>query len=711
MAALKLSSSLSQVRGIGEAVLAHFKLVLRPVGGEFAPLSVRDLVFHRPVNLVDRRLVTHVAEAAIGVEQVFQVRVLQHVASAPRHIAKRRKLPYRVITQDVAGDQLTLTFFHANPTYLERSMPVGAERLIAGKPSIYDGQMNIGHPSVIAGLDKKPEILRIQPVYPATAKLGSKAIARYIREALVHLIAPVEWVPAKHMKSQNWPSMLDALKALHMPTTLEALSWDQPHRIRLAFDELMAHQCMLQLLRKHNITTNQHTVPRDAAMLDVLLAALPFTLTHDQRASLDDMLADMAGQKPMARMIQGDVGCGKTIVAFLAMACVARAGKQALLMAPTDLLARQHMESLKPLADALGISIVLLTGKLPAREKKAAHAAIASGAASLAIGTHALFQDDVSFHDLAFTVIDEQHRFGVNQRKRLAEKGFQPHMLHMSATPIPRSLTMTFYGDLDISVIKERPPGRLPIATRAMPLSKIDELVSGLSRVFEKGERAYWVCPLITPDLDIDESEEEAFSAAQVRFDILSKQFPGKVGLVHGQMPVKEREETMRRYVNGELSLLVATTVIEVGVNVPESTVMIIEQAERFGLAQLHQLRGRVGRSSYASHCVLLYGERLSDVAKERIKIIRDEQDGFVLAEEDLRLRGSGDLLGTKQTGLPEFIFADIGYDQQLLRLARDEAADLLARDPSLQSEQGRGVTEALRIFGYDEGFTRSHAA
>ncbi len=710
MAALTLFSSLSHIRGIGEAVLSHFKLVLRPIGGEFAPLMVRDLLFHRPVNLVDRRRVTPVSEAVVGAEQVFQVKVLQHVASAPHHIAKRRKLPYRVITQDETGE-LTLTFFHANPTYLERSLPVGAERLIAGKPSIYDRQMNIGHPSVIAGLDKKAEILRIQPVYPATAKLGSKAIARYVREALVHVIAPKEWIPEKYLKAHTWPSMLDALKALHMPATLDALNWDQPHRIRLAFDELMAHQCMLQMLRKHNITTNKHIIARDTAGLDALLQALPFTLTKDQRASLNDMLADMAGSKPMARMIQGDVGCGKTIVAFLAMASVARSGKQALLMAPTDLLARQHMESLKPLADGLGISIVLLTGKLGAREKKAAHAAIASGSASLAIGTHALFQDDVSFKDLALTVIDEQHRFGVNQRKRLTEKGLQPHMLHMSATPIPRSLTMTFYGDLDISLIKERPPGRLPIATRAMPLSKVDELVDGLHRVFEKNERAYWVCPLITPDLDIDESEEEAFSAAQVRFDILSKKFPGKVGLVHGQMPVKEREETMRKYVSGELSLLVATTVIEVGVNVPEATVMIIEQAERFGLAQLHQLRGRVGRSHHASHCVLLYGERLSEVAKERLKIIRDEQDGFVLAEEDLRLRGSGDLLGTKQTGLPEFIFADIGYDQQLLRLARDEATRLLKDDPQLQSAEGRAIGEALRLFGYDEHYARSHAA
>lgn len=705
-----LLAPLVHLKGVGEAVLKKLAGILYALGGENAPLALRDLLFHLPVNLVDRRTVTAVSEAEVGIEQVFQVRVIEHVAALPSRMAQRRKLPYRVVVAD-ESDQMILTFFHVNTSYLMRILPVNAERIVAGKPSRYDGVITISHPSTIVALDKKNEVLRIHPVYPASVQMGSKAIARLMREALASAAPPAEWIAPSLLQSQKWPGMIDALKALHQPQSMEALAFQAPHRARLAYDEVLAHQCMLQRLRRLTLQENVHVIMPDAQTLQRFMAVLSFTLTAAQVRAFNEILGDMASNKPMTRMIQGDVGCGKTIVAFLAMAVCVHAGKQALLMAPTDLLARQHMESLAPLAAALGFTMTLLTGKLASKERKIANEKIASGEAQMIVGTHALFQSEVSFHDLALTIIDEQHRFGVNQRKKLSEKGLRPHLLQMSATPIPRSLTMTLYGDLDISIIDELPPGRLLIDTRTMPQAKADEVMQGLARMFEKGERAYWVCPLVAPNLEEEESTEIAFAAAETRYLILREIFPNKVGLVHGQMPVKQREETMQAFVRGELSLLVATTVIEVGVNVPEATVMVIEQAERFGLAQLHQLRGRVGRGKAASHCILLYGERLSEIARQRLKIIRSEHNGFVLAEEDLRLRGSGDVLGTKQTGLPEFVFADIGMDQQLFRLAREQAQGLLQQDPILMSAEGKAMRRLIEIFGYDVDFISNHAA
>lgn len=705
---LSLLAPLSSLRGVGDIVLKQLDSLLPVISSGNNGRKLRDLLFHLPVNLVDRRAITLAANAEMGVEQVFQVRVIEHIASAPRHIASRRKLPYRIVVAD-DSDQIILTFFHANPTFLTRLLPVGSERLIAGKPARYDGQLTIAHPPVIVPLAKKSELLRVHPVYPASAKIGSKAVAKLVREAVSQLASPPEWIDSGYLKSYNWPDMPSALRAIHLPQDMEALALHCNHRTRLAYDEILAHQMMLAHLRSNASTENHHIISCSPSKINEALASLSFTLTGAQHNALQDILSDMASTKPMARMVQGDVGCGKTAVAFLAMAACAFAGKQSLLMAPTDLLARQHFESLLPLSQALGLRMELLTGKLSAKDRKVAKAAIQQGHAQLIIGTHALFQEDVAFDNLALAVIDEQHRFGVNQRKRLSEKGLRPHMLHMSATPIPRSLTMTLYGDLDISIIGERPAGRLPIDTRAMPQAKANDLIQSLGAMFEKGERVYWVCPLVTPDPESDEGKEEAFAAAETRYRQLETIFPGQVGLVHGQMPLKQREEAMQAFAKGDTSLLVATTVIEVGVNVPEATIMIIDQAERFGLAQLHQLRGRVGRGSRASHCILLYGERLSDVARERLKIIRDEQDGFVLAEEDMRLRGSGDLLGTKQTGLPEFIFANLMSDQALFKMAREQISKIMKQDPALESEHGKAIRFLLDVFGYDIHFAEKH--
>lgn len=707
-----LFSPLSSIKGVGEATLKYLRNILPQIGVNDAAsaLTLRDLLLHIPVNLVDRREITPIKQAQANKEQVFFVRVLEHVAAPPARVTRGRKVPYKIITEDETGT-LILTYFHANAQYLGRMFPVGQMRYISGKPSFYDGHATIAHPSQVVDESRQRDLRRIHAIYPASKKFGSRSIAALIQKALRLPVIIPEWIEQERLRQLHWPSMWQALRQLHAPENMEALRYDTPHRARLAYDEFLAHQCMLQRLRKTTDVANIHIIRFSDSWLAEGLAKLPFTLTTDQQQTLQEIFADMRGQKPMARMVQGDVGSGKTIVAFLAMAAVVQAGGQALLMAPTDLLARQHMQSLSLLAEAFGISMVLLTGKMPAAGKRKARAALASGDATLAIGTHALFQDDVVFKNLVLAVIDEQHRFGVNQRKKLLEKANNPHLLHMSATPIPRSLSMTLYGDLDISLIKERPPGRKPIETRAMPLSKADMVMHSLSRIFGKGERAYWVCPLITPSDDAEDGSDESFAAAEARFKILEKIFPGRVGLIHGQMPVKNREEIMQRFVSGEIFLLVATTVIEVGVNVPEATVMIIEQAERFGLAQLHQLRGRVGRSDLPSNCLLLYGSRLSDVAKKRMSALKDSNDGFELAEEDLRLRGSGDVLGTRQTGLPEFIFADILQDQQILRMAREDAKNLLLHDANLGSERGKAIRALLEIFGYEYHNLQHHVA
>lgn len=706
-----LFTPLSKLKGVGEAVEKSLRQILPMIGGDdgaLKPLTLRDLLLHMPVNLVDRREITPVNQAEAGKEQVFFVRVLEHAPSPPRHVTRGRRVPYRIVTEDETGI-LMLTFFTAKPAYLTRMFPVGEARFISGKPVFYDGRPTISHPSQVVDEGKSADIRRVHAIYPASQNFGSKSIARIIKSALQLPVQIPEWIEAKKLKQLHWPSMWQALQAIHHPKNMEALQPDSPHRARLAYDELLAHQYMLQHMRHHaqSLQLRHPIILTKPGFVKEASAALPFTLTGDQQQCLREILTDMAGEKPMARMVQGDVGSGKTIVAFLAMLACAKMGKQALLMAPTDLLARQHMQGLEGLAEHFGVKMLLLTGKMPAAAKRKAKAALMSGDAQMAVGTHALFQDDVAFHDLALAVIDEQHRFGVNQRKKLLEKAENPHLLHMSATPIPRSLSMTLYGDLDISLIKERPPGRKPIDTRVMPIDKANDVARGLTRIIEKGERAYWVCPLITPSDDEENKPskaDESLAAAEERFKQLEKTLPGQVGLVHGKMPVKQREEVMQRFVAGEISVLVATTVIEVGVNVPEATVMVVEQAERFGLAQLHQLRGRVGRSALASSCLLLYGQKLSDISKKRLGALKASNDGFELAEEDLRLRGSGDVLGTRQTGLPEFLFADILQDQQILRMAREDAKTLLKSGGLLPKPEQTAIHHLLQLFGYEPG-------
>jgi ATP-dependent DNA helicase RecG len=435
----------------------------------------------------------------------------------------------------------------------------------------------------------------------------------------------------------------------------------------------------------------------DGTLSKRIIAALPYDLTGSQLRAITDIVADLSKPERMSRLLQGDVGSGKTVVALLAGASVIEAGRQAALMAPTELLARQHWNTIAPLAQAAGIRAAILSGRERGRARTDILARLARGEIDLLIGTHALFQDDVDFRDLALAVVDEQHRFGVHQRLALARKGEAVDLLVMTATPIPRTLVLTFFGDMDSSELREKPAGRQPIDTRTIPLERLNEIVDAVGRALREERRVYWVCPLV------EESELIDLAAAQDRFRTLAARFGGVVDLVHGKMKWPDKDAAMARFAAGESKLLVATTVIEVGVDVPEASVMVVEHAERFGLAQLHQLRGRIGRGIERSTCLLLYKTPLGETAKARLAVMRETEDGFRIAEEDLRLRGEGDVLGTRQSGLPGFRVARIETHAPLLQAARDDAALILARDPELTSARGEALRVLLYLFERDE--------
>ncbi|MDX2094548.1 MAG: ATP-dependent DNA helicase RecG [Alphaproteobacteria bacterium] len=700
-------TAITSLRLIGPATAEAFTRLLRisrdVEAAQNRPPVLRDLLFHLPIGAIDRRVTTPVAAAKAGDYATFEVRIIEHVPP-PR---ARRKVPYRIVTQDDSGI-LILTYFHVKDNYLARSMPVDARRIVAGTVEMYDGQATIAHPDIAAPVEKAAQVLRLAPVYPLTYGLTQRMLHYALEQAWARIKPLPEWLDAAFMRERQFCSFTESLHRLHAPDEMADIAPQGTARLRLAYDELLANQLALSLVRRMVQRQESWKIPHQPRLEAQWKAALPFTLTAGQTQVLSEIARDMAGGQRMVRLLQGDVGSGKTILAFGAMVQVVAAGFQACLMAPTDLLARQHRETLAPLAKHAGMRLGFLSGKMRKSEQAEIRAALAAGEYDIIIGTHALFQEDVAFQRLALLIIDEQHRFGVGQRMKLAGKGLTPHLLQMTATPIPRSLSMTLYGDMEISNLTERPPGRLAIDTRAVPSARMAEMVEGLARVLAAGEKAYWVCPLIE-----EQSEEDKIAlnldlaAAEERFGELSRRFGDKVGLVHGRMKLAEREKVMRAFAHGAVQLLVATTVVEVGVNVPEATVMVIEHAERFGLAQLHQLRGRVGRSDKPSRCILLYHEPLSALAKARLNILRDTNDGFVIAEEDLRLRGAGDMLGTQQTGMPDFVLADMAHHLPLLRIAHDDAKLILHRDPELLGERGQALRLLLALFEYDAAMTQ----
>ncbi|WP_108882667.1 ATP-dependent DNA helicase RecG [Anderseniella sp. Alg231-50] len=684
-------ASASALKGIGAKVEKTLAGLVRPQSGEpgSADLSARlvDLLFHLPVGVIDRRNRPTINNLPPSGIVTIEAEVGRHKAP-PRH---NKRVPYRVEVFDETGS-LPLVFFHSHGPYLERTLPEGETRFISGKIEWYDGTPQIVHPDHVLTAEQFSEMPLLEPVYPLTAGVSGKVLGKAIRQILADIPQLPEWQDAAWIAARKLPEFQTALETLHSPQDTTGLEPDSPARQRLAYDELLANQLALSLVRRHMKRATGRTIKGDGRARQNIIDALPFSLTVSQELAVSEILADMASPDRMLRLLQGDVGSGKTIVGLLAMATSAEAGTQSALMVPTDILARQHIAGIEPLAQAAGLRAAVLTGREKGAVRQQLLDDLASGDIDILVGTHALFQEGVGFADLGLVIIDEQHRFGVHQRLALQSKSKRPSdLLVMTATPIPRTLALTAYGDMDITRLTGKPAGRQPIDTRVMPLEKLDQITDGLERAVAQGKRAYWVCPLVEESDFIDKT------AAEARFTSLKTRFGDKVGLVHGRMKGAEKDTVMARFKTGELSILVSTTVIEVGVDVPEASIMIIENAERFGLAQLHQLRGRVGRGSDASSCVLIYDGVLGETAAARLKTMRETEDGFIIAEEDLKLRGSGEVLGTRQSGVASFRLADLGQHGELLQAARDDAKLILETDPHLTGAR----SEALRIMLY----------
>ncbi len=670
-------------------------LLDRLIGEPERLARVIDLLFHLPHGGISRDLKGSIAEAPIGEPVTVGGTVVQHRPSPPG----KNRAPYRVIIEDETGD-IALVFFNATRARLEKLLPVGERRFVSGKIELWDGRRQMVHPDRILDERGLAALPPVEAIYAQTEGVTSRMLGKFVQVALPRIPALPEWQEPHWLSRKNWPDFATALSTLHQPDDAAQLSEEaliaSPARQRLAYDELLASQLALAIARARMRRLKGRDNTGKGELATRIEAALPFALTDGQRRAIAEIRADLASGHRMLRLLQGDVGSGKTVVALLSMAYVVESGRQAALMAPTEILARQHYERLRPQVEAAGLSIALLTGRDKASERRAVLNGLSDGSIQIAIGTHALFQEGVVFKDLGFAVVDEQHRFGVHQRLALGAKGEAVDILVMTATPIPRTLSMTLFGDMDVSVLDEKPAGRKPIATRLVSSERLEEVIGALGRAIAAGDSIYWVCPLV------GESEAVDLAAAEERFEDLQKYFGDKVGLVHGQMPGKDKDEAMEHFIAGETKILVSTTVIEVGVDVSAATVMVIEHAERFGLAQLHQLRGRVGRGDRPSSCLLLYKGPLSPVARARLEMMRETEDGFRLAEEDLRLRGEGEVLGTRQSGLPGMKLARLDWDRDLLAAARDDARMIVDKDIALQSPRGEALRTLLYLFDRD---------
>jgi len=661
------------------------KLIAKVAGPRLA-----DLVFDLPVGVVDRSYRPKLAAAEAGRIATVEVTVLEH---KPNRVKAQ---PYKVLVSDETS-LMELVFFRAHADYLSGLLPVGAKRVLSGRIERFKDRLQMAHPDYVVAPNEAAHFPLHEPVYGLTEGLTPRPMAKAVRGALDRVPPLPEWQDPAFLKQRGWDAFNSALETAHNPVHDSDLEPTTPARQRLAYDELLANQLALRLIRARMRETRGRPIAGTGQLKAKAIAALPFVLTDPQLQALAEIEQDMGSDKRMLRLLQGDVGSGKTIVALLAMLKAVEAGMQAALMAPTELLVRQHLASLEPYAAAAGVRLACLTGREKGAGRAETLARLATGEIDILVGTHALFSEDVTFNDLGLAVVDEQHRFGVHQRMQLQSKGRPADVLVMTATPIPRTLALTAYGDMDVSRITGRPPGRKPVETRVMKADRMDELIAHLRLALDAGARAYWVCPLV------EESEKIDLAAAEDRAVMLRQALGLKVGLVHGKMKAAERDAAMAAFKAGETQLLVATTVIEVGVDVPEATIMVVEHAERFGLAQLHQLRGRVGRGAGKSSCILLWHEPLGETAKARLKTMRETDDGFVIAEEDLRLRGPGEMLGRRQSGLEEFRMADPMAHADLLAIAHDDANLVLTRDPDLKSARGQALRVLLYLFGRDE--------
>jgi ATP-dependent DNA helicase RecG len=676
-----LFAPVTSLAGIGPRI---GKLIEKLAG----PILV-DLLWHLPSGIIDRSYRPKLAEAEVGRIATITVLIEKHVpAGTPR-------LPYRIRCRDETG-ALELVYFHVQGDYLKRLLPVGEVRVVSGRVDKFQGALQMAHPDYALPPEQAANLPPVEPVYPLASGIQPKVLAKAIQAALSRAPELPEWIEPALMQREGWPGWKAALTAAHAPRSEVDLAPSTSARRRLAYDELLANQLAVALVRMKQRKLPGRALKGDGRLRRKALAALPFALTKSQEQAIGEVLADMSGADRMLRLLQGDVGSGKTLVALMAMLNAAEAGAQAAIMAPTEILARQHHATIEPLARAAGVPLALLTGRERGKAREEILSGLADGSIPLVVGTHSLVQEAVRFNDLGLAVIDEQHRFGVEQRLELARKGKGAHTLVMTATPIPRTLMLTAYGDLDVSRLTEKPAGRKPVDTRVLPADRLEEVVSAVRRAVAKGAKVFWVCPLV------EESEAIDVAAAEDRHRHLAELFGARVGLVHGRMKGADKDRVMAGFAGGDLDILVATTVIEVGVDVPDATVMVIEHAERFGLAQLHQLRGRIGRGDKPATCLLVYQGPLGETAKARLQILRETEDGFRIAEEDLRLRGAGELLGTKQSGLPEFRLANLAEHTDLLQTARDDARLLLERDPDLSSERAQAIRILLYLFERD---------
>ncbi|WP_109464476.1 ATP-dependent DNA helicase RecG [Albibacillus kandeliae] len=659
--------------------------------GQLAIEAPRDLLFSLPYAVVDRRRRSTIKGAQPPLTLTVEVTIGAH--RPPRN----KGGAYRIHVEDEQAD-FQLVFFHARGDYLKRLAPTGSRRLVSGKLEIFDGLAQMVHPDHVVPLEEAADIPEFEPVYRLTQGVTQKTMYKAVRATLMRVPELAEWIDPAQKAASKWPDWAEAMARAHAPEALDDLSSSAPARERLAYDELMAHQLTLALARRRERRA-RGIVSRATGRLQArVLAGLPYKPTNAQARAIEEIAADMASETRMNRLLQGDVGAGKTLVAFLALLVAVEAGGQGVMMAPTEILARQHLEGLRPMAEEAGVVLEILTGRDKGAERRAKLAALAEGKIQILVGTHAVFQQDVAFRDLRLAIVDEQHRFGVRQRMELGAKGQGADVLVMTATPIPRSLALAQYGDMDVSVLDEKPPGRKPVKTAVVSTERMDEVVGHLRRAIDEGRQCYWVCPLV------EESEVMDLTAAEERFKRLRAVLgEGVVGLVHGQMPPAEKDAAMAAFQSGQTKVLVATTVIEVGVNVPNASIMVIERAEIFGLAQLHQLRGRVGRGSAESTCLLMYQSPLSEGGRRRLDVLRQTEDGFVIAETDLQMRGAGDMIGTAQSGLPRFRIADLERQAGLMAVAQSDARTLLETDPELDGERGRAARVLLWLMRQDE--------
>ena len=684
-----LFRSLGSIKGVGPQLST---LMTRFFGnGDGQEAVALDVLMHMPSGIVDRRQQTGIAGATVG--QIATLRL--HVDRHQPPPQGKASVPHRVFAHDETGD-IQLVFFRAQGGWVERALPVGEERYVSGEIGVFNGEKQITHPDYIVEVDKFASLPLVEPVYPLTHGLSSKVLTKITRQVVESVPQLPEWIPSETLDKFRWDTFATAMTKVHRPEEPADGELFGRARMRLAYDEYFAGQLALQLVRSTLVAERGVARTFTGELTERVTKALPFSLTEGQQDAIEEIRADLSSPDRMSRLLQGDVGAGKTVVALMAMAAVAESGAQSSLMSPTELLAAQHFKTLKPLAEATGLGIVMLTGKMGAADRRKALAGIASGETTIIVGTHALFQSGVEFHNLGLTVVDEQHRFGVHQRLALSEKGEHTDLLVMTATPIPRTLVLTHFGDMAVSVLRQKPKGRQPIDTAVLPIKDYGRVVARLQARIAEGAQAFWVCPLV------EESEHVDVVAAEDRFADLKKVFGDQVELVHGRMSAAAKQASMDRFVRNEAKILVATTVIEVGVDVPNASIMIIEHAERFGLAQLHQLRGRVGRGSERSACLLLFKEPLSETAKARLETIKSTEDGFVIAERDLELRGQGDVLGTRQSGMPGYRLAVPDVHRHLLDYAHDDAKDALAANPGLIGAEGEALRTLLYLFRKD---------